>query len=65
MEQGKSLIMPTIGFSQIILSYTSDEEAKKSMFKRKTKDKVISAGVGTETYYCISCKKIIPVYNEE
>lgn len=63
MENGKiSLIIPQ-GLAQVILSYTSEEESKKSFFARQSKDKTILSGAKTEAYCCSDCKKIIQVFD--
>ena len=65
MEKGKASFMAVQGFAQMMLSYASDEESKKSLLKRKTQDKIILSGEEAETYYCSCCKKIMPVFNIE
>lgn len=64
MERGSVSFLAAQGFAQMILSYYSKEEAKKGIFQRKTKDKIISFGKEVEAYYCSSCKKIMPVLEE-
>lgn len=59
MQSGTSKIVPIAGGSSIILSFTSDEEAQKGFFKRKSIDKTILAFENIEAYYCNECKKII------
>ena len=39
------------GFGQMILSFTSDEEAKKGLFKKQSHNKVILSGTEAESYY--------------
>ncbi|MBQ4058469.1 MAG: hypothetical protein IJD40_06010 [Lachnospiraceae bacterium] len=65
METGRVSIFSTQGDLQILLSYTSIEESKKSIFRRKTKDVNSMQGEEIEAYYCSSCKMILPIFFEE
>lgn len=62
MQKGKSTFMQMqITGTGDIFSFTSDEEAEKSMFKRKSYEKMIMSGTKADSYYCESCKVIMPV----
>ena len=63
MEKGKIFLTIPQGLAQVILSYTSEEEEKKSFFARRSKDKIILSGAKNEAYCCPDCKKIIPVFD--
>lgn len=63
MEKGTASFMALQGLTQMLLSYTSDEESKKGFFTRKSKDKIILSGEKAKTYCCPCCKKIIPVFD--
>ena len=65
MEKGKSVFTSMQGLGQMILSFTSDEEAKKGLFKRHSHDKMIMAGTEVESYYCSKCKSIITIIEED
>ena len=65
MEKGKSIFTSMQGFGQMILSFTSDEETKKCLFKRQSHDKIILSGTETESYYCSKCKSIITITKED
>lgn len=63
MKKGSTSFTTPQGLTFMTLSYTSDEEAKKGFFSRKTLDKNISPGEKTETYHCPCCKKIITIFD--
>ncbi|MCM1133372.1 MAG: PF20097 family protein [Ruminococcus flavefaciens] len=63
MEKGKISLTTVQGLVQIVLSYTSEEEAKKSFFARQSKDKMILSGAKIEAYCCPNCKKIMPIFD--
>ena len=65
MEKGKSTFTSIQGLGQMILSFTSDEEAKKGLFKRQSHDKIIMSGTEAESYYCSKCKSIITITEED
>ena len=50
---------------QMILSFTSDEESQKGLFKRQSYDKIIVSGTEAESYYCSKCKSIITITKED
>ncbi len=62
MEKG-TVSFTALTLTQMVLSYTSDEESKKGFFSRKSKDKIILSGEKTEAYCCPCCKKVIPVFD--
>lgn len=64
MEKGKTSFLSMQGFGQMLLSFSSDEEAKKGIFNRKSHDTMIMSGTETEAYYCSVCKLIITVTKE-
>lgn len=49
----------------MILSFTSDEEAKKGLFKKQSHNKVILSGTEAESYYCSNCKSIVTITKED
>lgn len=53
------------GLGQMILFFTSDEEAKKGLFKRQSHDKIIMSGTEAESYYCPKCKSIVTITKED
>lgn len=57
LEKGEATFMAIQGFAQMIVSFNSNEESEKGIFKRKTQDKIIFSGDQAETYYCSCCKK--------
>lgn len=61
MQKGTVSFMTMQGFSQIIITFTSDAEGQKKFFKRETKDKIIFSGDETEAYYCDNCNKLISI----
>ena len=65
MQKGTVSFMAVQGFGQMILSCDSDENQKKSFFKRETQEKIVCSGEETEAYYCADCNKIMPVLNLE
>ena len=65
MQKGTVSFMAVQGFGQMILSFASDENQKKSFFKRETPEKIVCSGEETEAYYCADCNKIMPVLNLE
>ena len=65
MEKGKSSFTSMEGFGQMILSFTSDEEAKKGLFKKQSHNKVILSGTEAESYYCSNCKSIVTITKED
>lgn len=50
---------------QMILSFTSDEESPKGLFKRQSHNKIIVSGTEVESYYCSKCKSIITITKED
>lgn len=65
MEKGKASFSSMQGLEPMILSFLSDEEAKKGFFKRKSHDKIIMSGTETEAYYCSICKSIVAIMKED
>lgn len=65
LEKGKISCLPMQGFGTFMMSYVSEEEAKKSFFKRETCDKIIGLGDEMEGYYCSECKKMMPIIDIE
>lgn len=65
IEKGKSIFTSMQGSEQMILSFTSDEEAKKGPFKRQSHDKMIMSGTESESYYCSKCKLIVTIEKED
>lgn len=65
MEKGKSIFTSMQGFGQMILSFTSEEEVKKGLFKRQSHDKIIMSGTEVESYYCSKCKSIVTITKED
>lgn len=65
MEKGKSFFTSMQGLEQMILSFISDEEARKSVFKRQSHDKMIMSGTEAESYYCPMCKSIVTITKED
>ena len=65
MQKGMVSFMPVHGFGPILLSFTSDDNKKRSFFKRETKDKIVFSGEEPEAYYCTDCNKIMPILNIE
>lgn len=61
MQKGTVSFMSIQGFGQMLATFSSSEEQKKSIFKRKTKEKIIFSGDEAEAYYCNDCNKILPV----
>lgn len=65
MENGNAGFISTDGIGQMILTFTSEEEAQKNIFKRKSFSKMILSGSQTETYHCSACKIILPLLKED
>lgn len=65
MEKGKAFFTSMQGLGQMILSFTSDEESPKGLFKRQSHNKIIVSGTEVESYYCSKCKSIITIIKED
>jgi len=65
MENGNSVFISTNGIGQMLLTFTSEEEAKKNIFKRKSFSKMLLSASQAETYHCSACKIILPLLKED
>lgn len=65
LEKGKVSFRPVQGFGQFLMSYVSEEESKKSFWKRKTQDTLVGLQSEMEGYYCSECKKMMPIVEVE
>lgn len=65
LKEGKSLFTSMNIGSMMLMSFTSQEEAKKSFFKRNTKDTMLLSGDEKQAFYCEDCHKITVVFEEQ
>lgn len=61
METGTASLMGLQGFSQMICSFTSEQEKSKGLLKRKTQTKILLSGAEAAAHYCTECDIIIPL----
>lgn len=59
MKKGEMSFMTVQGFGHMILSFTSEEDERKSFFKRETKEKIILSGEEAEAYFCTCCNGVM------
>ncbi|MDD6022242.1 MAG: PF20097 family protein [Oscillospiraceae bacterium] len=64
MEKGVVSFMAVQGVGSMIRTFTSDDEMKKSFFKRKTQSTIILPSSEEEAYHCSSCKVTITITKE-
>lgn len=65
LQEGKTLFTSQGVASMSLMSFTSQEEAKKSFFKRKTKDVMILSGDECQAFYCDNCHKLMVIFDEK
>lgn len=61
MEHGNVSFLPMQGMDMMSMSYTSDGEKQKGLFRRRSHDILLTAGYDAEAYYCASCRQIVPL----
>ena len=64
MEHGQASFLPMQGLDMMSMSYMSDGEKQKGLFRRKLHSVILTAGLDAEAFYCGSCKIIIPLMKE-
>lgn len=65
LQSGKATVFSTQGAGQMLLTFTSDAEASKSIFKQKSHSKLLFPGIQAEAFYCPSCKTILTIMKED
>jgi hypothetical protein len=64
MEHGKVSFLPMQGMDMMSMSYISDGERQKGLFRRSSHDMILTVGFDAEAYYCASCRLIVPLMKE-